>query len=603
MVLNSYKTVKKHGFKNIYKVNFNGFKKRFFTLKPSFFRKQLSDKDIDKCLNKNFLPKVKFKENACKRTAELAAKNCFEIFGKVICFEDKIDWHIDPSSKKKPTQWKNAFYQDIKININNTTSFDKYHPDIKVPWELSRLQHLPALSITSDLKTFNVHVNSWIDNNPFLIGVNWVCPMDVAIRAINLIYGFYLSKDPREEFTTKLINSLYDHAIYLENNFEIFYKPNNHYIADLLGYFYLCFLFDHIKHFQKAKIKTYKKILEQFNLQIQDDGTCYEGSTSYHKLVTEMFLHFYYLCKKNNIDLPEYFLDRLKKAEQFIKDCTDGSGNFVQIGDNDSGKILSNAIDILKKTFNVNVSKQSQLSHYPNFGISIIKNNNWHITYKHPTYNKKQPTGHFHQDVLSITLSYDGIPILVDPGSYIYTANKAWRNRMRGYDSHNTFYLNSNNDLEKQDLFLLNKIEQNDTSEITTESNKIIIKNYAMHHNTKAFRGLTFDNKEIIIKDWWQGALNKICYWNFIFHPKINIRKISEKTSNVSDHESEKTFNVFEIFYKDTKIFYLKSNLNFKHQAGYYSSGYGKIEKCTKLFAQKSIDGKENIIILQPAKT
>ncbi len=700
MIIDSYKAIKKHGLIATYKVKSCIIKKIIFALGGSILKKQFNKKNqnINIYKNKDFIPHNKLDINICKESAKLSAQNCFKIFGKIICFNNKIDWHIDFLNNKMAYQdmtyqdmvpeWKSSFYQNIKIKTGNTNSFNKLYQDIKIPWELSRLQHIPSVCIAGDIKTFQRHINSWIDNNPFLIGVNWVCPMDVAIRAINLINGFYLlknNKDIDKSFWIKLINSLYDHAIYLENNFEIFYKPNNHYIADLLGFFYLCFLFNHIKHFQKAKIKTYKKILEQFDLQIQNDGTCYEGSTSYHKLITEMFSHFYYLCKKNNseehtqpspkamagtasvetfnvLDLPKSFVTKLKKAQQFIEDCTDNAGNFVQIGDNDSGKILEESFSVLDKskehtqpspkamagtasveTFNV--YDNNKIQHYSDFGISIIKNSRWHITYRHPTFNKKQPTGHFHQDELSITFSYNGIPILVDPGSYLYTANKAWRNRMRSYRSHNNFYIEESeehtqpspkamagtasvetfniNDLEQQDLFSLNKNEQSDTSKISEEhtqpspkamagtasvetfnvtekENRVTIQNfYVSQKNIKAFRKLKFDNK-ITITDWWQGYSEEksnlkntrvwkhSMFWNLTFHPKIKLKKIG--------------IGEFEIFHANKKIFHLKSNLNFMllepststqkivpNGIGYYSPGYRKIKECTRLFTQTSL--------------
>lgn len=230
----------------------------------------------------------------------------------------------------------------------------------------------------------------------------------------------------------------------------------------------------------------------------------------------------------------------------------------------------------------------TNLKHYPKFGLTIIKNNDWHITYRHPTYNKKQPTGHFHQDALSITLSYKGIPILVDPGSYVYTSNKNWRNLIRSYKSHNTFYIDTEN-IEAQDLFILNKKEQNDTSQIKNESNIITIKNFTQHKHIIAYRELIFNQQKLLINDYWKNNLQEISSWNFIFHPKIELKKIDE--------------NHFEIFHESEKIFYLESNLNFSHKKGFYSREYGAIEKCPRLFAHKIIDKQKNKTILYPAKT
>ena len=481
---------------------------------------------------------------------------------------------------------KLVFYQDIKIDYPQNPGFNKLFPDIKDPWEQSRFQHLFSLGKKykktkniKNAKTFYKQINNWIAKNPFLLGVNWVCPMEVAIRAINLIYAFYFFKDSKAistDFWQKFVCSLYDHAKYLENNWETSDKPNNHYLSDLIGYFYLCFFFDDIKHFKIAKEKTIKKILQQFEKQIQPDGTSYEGSTNYHKLVTEIFLHFYLLCKTNNIYLPKNFYKKFEKMFLFLDDCTDCYGNLVQIGDNDSGRILgiAESLFVVRKSRSDCLEPHKQVTHYPNFGLTIIKNDTWHITFRHQTYNKKQPAGHFHQDALSITLSINGIPILVDPGSYVYTANASWRNLFRSAKSHNTFYIKED-DLSNIDLFQLPIKEQKDMVKIAQDNNKVEIENFCIKNSFTAHRKLTlFKDKNLLeIKDWWEPVPLQ-SNWNLIFHPKIEVKKDE---------------NIWKIKHNYSEIANLKTTLKFEKIDGLYSEKYGKKEKCTKLKTHKNL--------------
>ena len=66
--------------------------------------------------------------------------------------------------------------------------------DIKVPWELSRFQHLPLLAaahrLTGDARFLDelaAQLANWIAANPVELGPNWACTMDVAIRAANWV--------------------------------------------------------------------------------------------------------------------------------------------------------------------------------------------------------------------------------------------------------------------------------------------------------------------------------------------------------------------------------------------------------------------------------
>jgi hypothetical protein len=89
------------------------------------------------------------------------------------------------------------FYKDIKFG-------DKPGVDVKVPWGLSRMQHLPQLTLlyssyhdkNSSIKynkysqEFRNQILDFISTNPVGYGVNWACPMDVAIRAINWLVSY-----------------------------------------------------------------------------------------------------------------------------------------------------------------------------------------------------------------------------------------------------------------------------------------------------------------------------------------------------------------------------------------------------------------------------
>ena len=597
--------ISKYGIAKCFQVFKSRIRKKFFLKLHSnqlHSSIELSD-PVEKVINsKRFLSLTpKFKDSSDQSGADQSGaeaddimENKFVIFGSKLAFKD-IKWH-----------------DDITAKVFNR-SFD-----VKIPWELSRFNFLYVLgkkyqSTANEkyAKKFVFLFNDWHSKNPFLKGINWSCAMEVSIRSINLIWGYHFFKDSEQistEFWSKFSNSLQQHAHYLKNNWEIFLHNNNHYIADLLGYYYLCLLFKKNKSFYKQALWCHKKLLTEFFKQIQPDGTSYEGSTNYHKLVSEMYLHFYTLSEEHDIKLPKKFKDQFEKMIQFLKDCTDHGNNLVQIGDNDSGKIVTGLS--LKQT-NKEISR-----HYSNFGISIIKTNtdwsvtdqsvtdqsgnkklcNWHITFRHPTY-KNQPTGHFHIDDLSITLSLNDNPILVDPGTYVYTANTEKRNQLRSSKPHNTFHLNL--DEKTQNLFSINKKQQSDSSYIEHKKDLITILN---HHNRYshlgliANRSLNFSNKmqALEITDWWEGFANSesrlidtTSNWILTFHPRITIEK-------------SRVPNLWNLSSNNKILACLKSSLNFNIGKGLYSEGYNQIESTMQLIASEYPEyGKKHSLIIQ----
>ena len=179
--------------------------------------------------------------NAIKCQADELVVHKFSLLGTKISTGKEIHWQKDYKSNYI---WEPIFYKDIDYR-----DYEKKY-DIKVPWELSRFQHLVTLGqayqFTSDekyAKEFISQIQDWIDKNPIGYGVNWVCTMEVAIRAINWIRVYLLfagSALLTDDFLVKFFRSLYMHGIHVRNNLEWNSgNTTNHYLADIVGLVFL----------------------------------------------------------------------------------------------------------------------------------------------------------------------------------------------------------------------------------------------------------------------------------------------------------------------------------------------------------------------------
>lgn len=467
--------------------------------------------------------------------ADAYTQNKFDILGSEAHIFTSLPWHEDFRLKQTHPQSdytfdQHSFYQDISI-----LSSQEINKDIKIPWELSRCHHLVTLgaayyetkrSIYAD--TFIHHVSDWLDKNPYLLGIHWLCPMEVGIRAINWIWAWhYFKNSPNidQAFWQRFTCSLYDHMHYLENNWEIFdTKTSNHYVSDLLGYLYLCWFFQDMHGIDKKRDWCIKELLKEYDKQVFDEGTDYESTTAYHCLVTEIFDHVHLICTELGIPLPAAFHDKLARMHEFIAWCTINKHTIVKIGDDDSGKIIPLRLyHHIKKTTGIHAT-------YPEFGLSIIKKDSWHLTFRHHAYNKKQPSAHLHNDALSITLAINGIPILVDPGSYVYTASTSWRNHFRSVHVHNTMFIDGQEPTPFDDrLFALaipenipfyTVLEDQDKSYIRITSSHTLYSRFSL----QARRTVEWTPTQLSLTDTWEGEVQTILFgWNFTFHPSIEI--------------------------------------------------------------------------------
>ena len=517
--------------------------------------------------------------------ADEYAHSCFDILGSRNQCLITMPWHADfrLQHQKPDADYlfdKNIFYKDFVI-LHGLT--DRLTKDIKVPWELSRFQHSAALGVAYKKtgnalysQAFSTQVSDWIDENPYLLGPNWVCPMDVGIRAFNWVVAFHYFKnapDITDAFWKKYTASLYNHFVYLEHNWEIGSTTSNHYLSDLIGYFSLTWLFADLPGMKKKRDWCYRQLLVEWEKQVFDEGADYEGSTAYHRLVTEIFYYFSLLCQESDLALPGHFNTKLQHMMEFLQWCTPENGQLVTLGDDDSGKLINGIPSVVMN--GIASEAVSGEKHFKEFGLSVIKTKEWHVTLRHHTYLKQQPSGHFHNDMGSITVALKGVSVIVDPGSYVYTPSAIWRNRFRSVEAHNTFFVKGQEPVsfDEVSLFTL-PLEERVTSQP-------FISEHVLYGPT-ARREIFFDQEDnhLMVHDAWLGLGSRDIetLWNFTLAPHI-----------VPYPQG----NEWHLFYKDEIIAKLSSpQLTFAVQSGWYAPHYGTKVACKRLVAQRTMTGE-----------
>ncbi len=218
--------------------------------------------------------------------------------------------------------------------------------DVKVPWELSRLQFLvwygQAWLIDGNPqwpRRFLDVLNGWRARNPVGYGVNWTCAMEVAIRAINVVAAFdLLGKGLDEAGTAHTRRLLEEHYRFLSHNLEYSDIPGNHYFFDVLG---LALLSISLEGPGSRRTRNdVRRMMSVVDSQFQQDGTHLENATGYHRLVTEGLVLFIRACRRSSIELPARALETLSAAARFMEDISTPAGDIPLFGDSDSGRVL-----------------------------------------------------------------------------------------------------------------------------------------------------------------------------------------------------------------------------------------------------------------------
>lgn len=299
-----------------------------------------------------------------------------------------IDWHLDVKSGYR---WaKDTWYRDVPYGHLPGV-------DVKLPWELARMQHLPVLAWAYALAKagtagfepperyaaeFRDQVLDFIADNPPRFGVNWRCAMDVAIRLANWLVGRDLILAAGAafdaDFEEVFARSVLEHGRHIAANLE--WDPDfraNHYLADIVGLLYAAAWLPRNAETDAWLALGVQELIAETARQFHPDGGNFEGSIAYHRLSLEMVVHATALVLALPADrlaalkaydhrrfprrpalapaplptstlpgtgrsspLPPEHFARLAVAGRFAAAVTKPSGRMAQIGDNDSGRFL-----------------------------------------------------------------------------------------------------------------------------------------------------------------------------------------------------------------------------------------------------------------------
>ncbi len=547
--------------------------------------------------------------------AEDVVKNKFETLGSgKVHLGEKIDWQRDFKTGKI---WEKKFYSEIDYaDLGNPT-------DVKVPWELSRFHQLAWLGKAYWLTNYQPYaekfrelIEDWIEENPVGYGVNWTTPMEIAIRACNWIMGFYFFNDSKripDEFWVKFLKSLYWHGLFIRNNLEHGRRNGNHYISDAVGLVFLGMLFKNT-NFSRKWLSIGVGILEtEMMCQVYSDGVDYEKSTSYHRLVLELFYSAYLLCERNGVMFSSGFEQRLEKMFDFVLYYTKPDGTCPLIGDADDGRLFKfsaeenindhrhvlsigavvfNRADLKKysgafsqdalwllqaegyEKFRLMPDDTSPLLSraFPQGGFYIMRHHDAYCFIDGGDIGMNGWGGHGHNDTLSFELAVDGDTFITDSGTYAYTFDTEARQEFRRPQSHNTIVVDGKEIAELKSLWRIVKDHTNPkvlTWSLTNEEDIFEAEHYGytrFAHPVTHRRKIIFNktDRTWIIEDRLFGIGAHQCDFYLHLAPHITVEEF-EKNSLLGKGNHEQVI--------------LKFDSPFEILEGWVSKSYGVRER------------------------
>jgi hypothetical protein len=353
--------------------------------------------------------------------------------------------------------------------------------DHKTIWELNRHQHLVLLAqahlLSGDnrfLEQIVSQLESWFAQNPFQRGINWSSALEVAFRSLSWIWIYRLVGDRlADPFRSRFLEELYRHGRHLEDNLSYYFSPNTHLLGEAVALHALGVLFPYFPRANRWEKTGARIVRNELDRQVLADGCHFELSTYYHVYALDMFL-FHAVIRGPD----DFYRDKLTLMASFLDNLIGSSGVLPFLGDDDGGRFfhpygtrnqfalatLATCGQFLGRPewirdpryfeeqavwwiragqagWSRPLTCQRDSLRFRDSGLIVMTAGDIQLVADTGGFGPGN-AGHSHADTLSLVLRQGTEQILIDPGTFTYVADPAWRERFRGTSAHNTVRIN-----------------------------------------------------------------------------------------------------------------------------------------------------------------
>ena len=406
------------------------------------------------------------------------------------------DWHAGfQTTTQWPLQWAYALNFKQRDDIG----------DARTNWELNRLAQFALMAkayyLTGDeahLDTLDGELKSWAVRNPFLWGISWTSPMEVAIRCINWLAAAWFLHEANAEHAVpkaveterKLTTGAANMACYLRRHYSRGSSANNHLLVEMCAVALAGAALGRDSWLRQA-IKVLDRELDR---QFAPDGVNREMSLHYHAFAMEAYLLTMHAARAAGAEVPDRWTAALERMATFVAHSRVADGTYCAFGDDDEGHILwlgtppsspadyyryilqfcslilnrrYDSLDELNPTlaWMFHADAVAQVGRLPEFdtsrshtfsegGYTFLRRGSLTAAVDHAPLGFGSIAAHGHADALSFQLFAGAQPLLVDSGTYIYHIKRNERDAFRRTLAHNTVMLEGHEQSEITGAFM-----------------------------------------------------------------------------------------------------------------------------------------------------
>lgn len=368
---------------------------------------------------------------------------------------------------------------------------EDYPEDIKTIWEPARFGWVFTLGrayrLSGDERYPEFFWNAWeqfLSLNPLNCGENWSSAQEVALRLIGLIFAaqvFRNSPASNAQRVNRLTAALIEHARRVAATPAYARaQNNNHLISESVGLIVAAHVLPGWKEAPVWRRIGWQRFNRAMSRQIGADGEYIQHSVNYHRLALHLALLAERVARLEQHELPVDVSRKLGLAANWLAGVMDEvSGQALQLGHHDGANLLplsSGGVADYRSTLQ---AAQAAFNHQrvlpPGYwdelaawlgvglpdtvssiflprleGVRRLGSSSAWASLRAARFDSRPA----HADQLHVQIWQDGIPLVLDAGTYSYNLPPPWQNGLAGADMHNAPMVNCQQPMIRAGRFL-----------------------------------------------------------------------------------------------------------------------------------------------------
>jgi len=393
-------------------------------------------------------------------------------------------------------------------------------------------------------------------------------PYTISERIPNWLIVMELLKDKLAKDTTfgkRLENSLYCQYAHLQGNQEK-HLLGNHYFENLKALILGSIMFG-----ESQKTAKYLKQFDgQMKEQILSDGMHYERSFMYHKIIMEDVLRVLVLLQQiKRYEQQEAYLQQVLSR---MLSCTISFEDKLQRVPlfNDAGNNVTKPVEALENTVRKCLTEKNkidkELQALPQAGYYKYQRLDVTCIIDCGEIGPDYIPGHGHCDCLSYEMYVDGVPFIVNSGTYQYQSSK--RAYFRSTKAHNCFTIN---EVEQSQCWGEHRVAKRITEVRANQGKDEFLGECRFWNGMKAIRKIEFAQDGIVVYD-SHDSNQEVKIQSYVhLAPQVDVNKLSDKRYQLIDRKSGREVHM-EMIQGERMILHLEGDICS------YAEEFGKLE-------------------------